>query len=50
MVFALLSDKTAATYERLFRFLLANKPELDPASVMTDFEAATRQAVSRVFF
>ena len=49
MVFAMLPDNTAATYERLFRSVLQNKPELNPATVMTDFEAAARQAVSRVF-
>ena len=47
LVFA--SDKTAATYERLFHFLLANKPELDSAFVVINFKAAARQAVSRVF-
>ena len=35
MVFAMLPDNTAATYERLFRSVLQNKPELNPATVMT---------------
>jgi hypothetical protein len=40
MVFALLPDKTAFTDEPLFRCFLQSKPQLQPSSGMTDFEAA----------
>jgi hypothetical protein len=48
VVFTLLPDKTASTYERLFRCLVQSKPELQPVSVMTDFEAAARKPDSKI--
>jgi hypothetical protein len=51
-VFAsLLPDKTVSTNERFVHYLLLEKPELNPITVMTDFaRAARQQAVSRDFF
>ena len=48
-IFALLPDKSEATYIRLFESLKQLQAELNPLSIMTDFEKASINAFSNVF-
>jgi len=48
-VFALLPNKQTSTYIRMLEALKLLKPDLDPKSIMTDFEQATSNAFERSF-
>jgi len=47
-VFALLPNKTEEIYIRLFKKILELRPELNPTSIMLDYEQATINAVKKV--
>jgi hypothetical protein len=49
LVYVLLTNKTEASYFRIFDRLKNLKPALNPQSVMSDFEKASQNAVERVF-
>jgi hypothetical protein len=49
MVYVLLTDKTEASYFRVFDNLKNLQPALNPVSVMSDFEKASQNAVERAF-
>jgi hypothetical protein len=49
LVYALLPDKTEATYERVFRKLVELRSALNPATIMADFERASLNACAAVF-
>lgn len=48
-VFALLPNKTQATYSRLFRELKTLRPRLRPTTIMVDFERAAINAIQEEF-
>lgn len=48
-VFALLPNKMESTYCRLFEALKSIKPELNPDTIMIDFEKAAMNAISKTF-
>lgn len=48
-IYALMKNKDEATYQRLFDQLKTLCPPLDPTTVLTDFEVASRNAFSRAF-
>jgi hypothetical protein len=48
-VFVLLPNKTKEIYLRLFKKILELRPELNPISLMLDYEQATINAVKKVF-
>ena len=48
-IYALLPNKTQETYARLFREITRLRPGLSPQSVMIDYEAASRRALTMVF-
>ncbi|XP_018905098.2 uncharacterized protein [Bemisia tabaci] len=45
VVFVLLPDKTEETYTRMFEALLHLKPQLNPSTVMIDFEKASEKSL-----
>ena len=49
LVYALLPDKSQQTYERLLSVLKDKVSQLNPRSVMIDFEIAAKQAFEVVF-
>lgn len=49
MVYALMTDKTEASYNRLFDGLKNLQPALNPKSIMSDFEKASQNAVGQAF-
>ena len=48
-IFALLPNKTEEIYIRLFKKILDLRPELNPTSIMLDYEQATINAVKKIF-
>lgn len=48
-VYALLPDKSTATYKRLFEILRNARPNLAPRTCIIDFEAATKRAIEENF-
>ena len=48
-IFALLAGKTKETYVRLFTYLLQLKPQLNPRTLLTDFELGARKAFVEKF-
>jgi hypothetical protein len=48
-VYALLPNKTEEIYIRLFKKIVELKPELNPLSIMLDYEQAAINAVKKVF-
>jgi hypothetical protein len=48
-VFVLLPNKTEEIYLRLFKKILGLRPELNPISVMLDYEQAAINAVKKLF-
>ena len=49
LVYVLLTNKTEASYFRVFDSLKNLQPALNPQSVMSDFEKASQNAVERAF-
>lgn len=49
VIYALLPNKTQATYEQLFGALKQQEPRLQPTTVMIDFEMTAKQAITSVF-
>lgn len=45
LFYALLSNKSRETYERLFNLIKELRPEMNPTSVATDFEQAEFNAI-----
>ena len=48
-MYVLLPDKTQASYTRVLLHLLAIKPNLNPSSVLIDFELAIKNALETAF-
>lgn len=48
-LFALLPNKKEETYQKLFEWLKQDQPDCSPASMMLDFELASRNAFLKVF-
>lgn len=48
-IYALLPNKTRSTYIRLFEFLKAREPNLNPDTVCCEFEYAAFTAMKRIF-
>lgn len=48
-IFALLPNKSQVTYHQLFSRLLYLRPNVNPASVMLDFEKASMNAINMLF-
>lgn len=44
-----MSHKSAESYSHVFRFIEENVFELDPADIITDFEAGMRKAINEVY-
>lgn len=49
LVYCLIQDKTEATYIRVFEKIVELLPTVNPASIMSDFEKATQNAIQHVF-
>ena len=49
LIYVLLTDKTEASYLRVFEKLKNLQPGLNPVSVMSDFEKASQNAIERAF-
>lgn len=49
VIYALLANKTRATYATLFRLIKSQIPEFNPKTIILDFEKAAMLAVKRIF-
>jgi len=49
LVYCLIQDKAEVTYKRVFERIKELQPTLNPASIMSDFEKATHNAIQHVF-
>src|SRR6218665_1314816 len=49
LVYCLIQDKTKATYIRVFEKLKELLPTLNPASILSDYEKATQNAIRHMF-
>lgn len=49
LVYVICSDKSAETYRRIFDELLNLQPNLNPATIVVDFELATIKAIKSIF-
>lgn len=48
-LYALLPDKRKQTYERMWEVVVQSAPNVQPRSIMSDFEIGAHQAIGRVF-
>lgn len=48
-LYALLPNKRRRTYERMWEVLLERAPNVQPTTIMSDFEIAAHQAIGRIF-
>jgi hypothetical protein len=49
LIYCLIQDKAEATYRRVLERIKELRPDLNPASIMCDFEKATHNAIQHVF-
>lgn len=49
LVYVLCSDKTTATYRRIFDELMILQPNFNPTNIVVDFELATVKAIREIF-